>query len=50
MRPLSLRALFLLILAAPLRAGQVEGRISVEVPGGQSGSLGAGLGAPSPSS
>ncbi len=49
MRPLTLWTLLCLVLAAPLRAGQVEGRIPVEVnPGGQSGSIGAGLGAPTP--
>ncbi len=47
MSPLAPRALFFLLLAAPLRAGQIEGRVNVELPG-QNGSLGAGLGAPAP--
>ncbi|MBI2787881.1 MAG: hypothetical protein HYX59_04295 [Elusimicrobia bacterium] len=43
------RALFLIALAVPLRAGQVEGPVSGQAsPGSQSGAIGTTLGAPAP--
>ncbi|MCR4294312.1 MAG: hypothetical protein NUW21_02165, partial [Elusimicrobia bacterium] len=49
MKPSALMAYFMFALAAPLLAGQVEAPVSVQVrPGGQAGSIGSSLGAPTP--
>jgi len=48
-RPLALRAFFILALAGPVQAGQIEAPVSGEfTPGARPGAIGSSLGAPTP--